>query len=225
MGKLILIRHGQSEWNKKNFFTGWIDIPLSMEGIQEAFEGGREIQDIPIDIIFTSTLVRAIMTAMLVMNVHKSGKIPVMLHSGEGKLEKWGKCYNPEAEKGLVPVYRAWELNERMYGELQGMDKQEMREKYGNEQVKLWRRGYDVCPPNGESLKKTAARTLPYFKKEIMPHMEQGKNVLIVAHGNSLRSIVKELDKLTDEQVVGLEIPTGDPLIYDYQDGKFTKSV
>ncbi|NGX53706.1 MAG: 2,3-bisphosphoglycerate-dependent phosphoglycerate mutase [Chlamydiae bacterium] len=225
MGKLILIRHGQSEWNKKNFFTGWIDIPLSMEGIQEAFEGGREIQDIPIDIIFTSTLVRAIMTAMLVMNVHNSGKVPVMLHPGEGKLEKWGKCYNPEAEKGLVPVYRAWELNERMYGELQGMDKQEMREKYGNEQVKLWRRGYDVCPPNGESLKKTSARTLPYFQKEIMPHMDQGKNVLIAAHGNSLRSIVKELDQLTDEQVVSLEIPTGDPLIYDFQDGKFTKAV
>lgn len=224
MSKLILVRHGQSQWNKMNLFTGWIDIPLSMEGVQEAFEAGKEIKDIPVDIIFTSTLIRAQMTAMLMMNGHSSGKVPVILHIGEGKLEKWGQCYNPEAEKGLIPVIRAWQLNERWYGQLQGLNKQETREKYGEEQVRLWRRGYAVRPPGGESLKMTSERTLPYFREEIFPHLENGKNVLIAAHGNSLRSIVKQLDKLSEDQVVGLEIPTGEPIIYEYKDNKFTKT-
>lgn len=223
MSRLILIRHGQSVWNKKNLFTGWIDIPLSQEGIEEALNAGREIETLPIDCIFTSTLIRATMTAMLVMSAHHSEKTPVILHRGEGRLEEWSKCYNPEAEQNLIPVLCAWQLNERMYGELQGMNKQQMREKFGDEQVHIWRRSYDIAPPSGESLKMTAQRTLPYFNETVLPHIQEGKNVLVVAHGNSLRSIMMELDQLSEEEVVRLELPTGKPIIYEYQKQQFTK--
>jgi len=223
MSQLILLRHGQSEWNKKNIFTGWIDIPLSEKGIEEALEAGREIKDIPIDLIYTSTLIRGIMTAMLAMAVHSSGRVPAVLHPGEGKLDEWSKCYEPKTEADLIPVYRAWELNERMYGELQGCNKQETREKFGDEQVKIWRRSFATPPPSGESLQMTAARTIPYFESQIVPQLSAGKNVLISAHGNSLRSIVMDLDQLSEEEVLNLEIPTGKPIIYAFQKGKLIR--
>jgi len=216
MNRLILLRHGQSEWNKKNIFTGWIDIPLSYEGIEEAFEAGRAIQDFPIDCIYTSTLIRGIMTAMLVMNVHKSGKIPEIIHSGEEKPPEWYRCYDEATKKELIPVITAWQLNERMYGELQGKNKQKMRETYGDTQVQIWRRSFAQRPPEGESLKMTAERTLPYFEQEILPKLKQGKNILISAHGNSLRSIVMRLENLSEDEVINLEIPTGKPLVYAY---------
>jgi len=224
MGNLILLRHGQSEWNKKNLFTGWIDIPLSQEGVEEAFAAGREIRDIPIDRIYTSTLIRGIMTAMLAMTIHSSKKVPVILHSGEGKQEEWSHCYDEHSQKELVPVIRAWELNERMYGELQGKNKQSMREQYGDEQVQIWRRSYAVAPPKGESLKMTAGRTLPYFESEILPRLQQGENILISAHGNSLRSIVMELEALSEEAVVKLEIPTGKPLLYVFENNSMRRA-
>lgn len=223
MGKLILMRHGQSTWNEKNLFTGWVDIPLSKKGIAEATEGGKKIKEIPIDIIFTSSLIRAIMTAMLVMNEHSSGKVPVLLHEHEKKLEAWSKNYSPHAEEMCIPVIRAWQLNERMYGELQGLNKAETAEKYGKEQVHIWRRSFDVPPPNGESLEMTAARSIPYFKETVLPFLKKGKNVLIAAHGNSLRSIMMDLDHLSKEAVVNLEIDTGHPIVYNYEDGKFMK--
>ncbi|MCH9625610.1 MAG: 2,3-bisphosphoglycerate-dependent phosphoglycerate mutase [Chlamydiales bacterium] len=223
MAYLILLRHGQSEWNKKNLFTGWIDIPLSPEGIDEAFKAGEEIKEIPIDSIYTSTLIRGTMTAMLAMSVHSSGKVPVILHEGEGKLSDWSKCYDAHSEAELVPVRQAWQLNERMYGELQGKNKQQMREEYGDEQVHIWRRSYAIAPPNGESLKMTAERTLPYFDAEILPQVQQGKNILISAHGNSLRSIVMELDALSEQEVLQLEIPTGKPILYQFKNNTFKK--
>jgi 2,3-bisphosphoglycerate-dependent phosphoglycerate mutase len=223
MGRLILLRHGQSEWNKKNLFTGWIDIPLSEEGVEEAFDAGREIQQVPIDLIYTSTLIRGIMTAMLAMTIHNLKKVPVILHPGEGKLEEWAQCYDEDSWAELIPVICAWQLNERMYGELQGKNKQKMRQQYGEEQVKIWRRSYAAAPPKGESLKMTAARTLPYFEEVITPQLKQGKNILISAHGNSLRSIVMQLDKLSEERVVELEIPTGKPIFYECQGNTFTK--
>ncbi len=216
MGSLILLRHGESEWNRKNLFTGWIDIPLSEKGVEEALQAGREISAISIDLIFTSTLIRGIMTALLALSVHRSGKVPVILHPGEGRLEEWGRCYDSETEKELIPVIRAWQLNERMYGELQGKNKERMRAEYGEEQVQIWRRSYAIAPPNGESLEMTAERTLPYFKQKIIPHLKRGKNILIAAHGNSLRSIVMDLKQLSEEEVVSLEIPTGKPIIYAY---------
>lgn len=223
MTKLILMRHGQSQWNLHNLFTGWVDIPLSLKGVEEALEGGKKIADIPIDIIFTSSLIRAQMTAMLVMNVHRSGKVPVILHPGEGKLEEWAQIYNPAAEAQTIPVIRAWELNERMYGELQGLNKAETAAKYGADQVQIWRRSFDVPPPNGESLEMTAARSIPYFENQVMPHLQAGRNVFIAAHGNSLRSIMMKLDNLTPDQVVNLELATGHPVVYDFDHGHFTK--
>ena len=214
--KLIMMRHGESVWNKLNLFTGWVDIPLSEKGVQESIEGGKKIAHVPIDVIFTSSLIRAHMTAMLAMLNHSSGKVPCVMHRHEGKLEKWAHVYSDDAKESCIPVYCAWELNERMYGCLQGLNKQETREKFGDEQVHRWRRSFDEAPPEGESLAMTAARTIPYFKERILPLLKEGKNVFIPAHGNSLRSIIMFLDHLTKEEVSNLELATGDPILYTF---------
>lgn len=221
--KLILMRHGQSIWNKQNLFTGWVDIPLSEEGIEEAILGGKKIQHMPIDVIYTSTLIRAQMTVVLALLYHSSGKIPIFQHPGQGKLGEWSEIYSEETKRKTVPVYIAWELNERMYGKLQGLNKAETAKKFGVDQVHIWRRSYDTRPPEGESLEMTIERALPYFKKKVIPHLEKGENVFISAHGNSLRGIVMQLDSLSKEEVVKLEIPTGEPLIYSYDRGQWKK--
>lgn len=223
MSKLILMRHGESEWNKLNQFTGWVDVSLSPKGIEEAIQGGKVIKDIPIDIIIMTTLIRSQLTAMLAMAQHSEGKVPVIVHDGEDKLGEWSKIFDPEAEKDTIPVIRCWELNERMYGELQGYNKAKTAELYGAEQVKIWRRSYDVPPPNGESLEMTAQRSIPYFEEKIVPFLIEGKNVFVSAHGNSLRSIIMDLDNLSKEEVISLEIPTGKPIIYEYKNGSFSK--
>ena len=223
MSILILMRDGESVWNKKNLFTGWVDIPLSKRGIDEAIQAGKLIKDIPFDIIFTTPLVRASMTALLAMNEHSSQKIPLILHDGEGKMEAWGKIFSEKTEKECIPLIRAWELNERMYGDLQGLNKHETGEKYGKEQVQLWRRSFDVKPPNGESLEMTIQRAWPYFNEKIVPYLQSGKNVLISAHGNSLRGIIMHLDGLSKDEVVSLELATGSPIAYEYLNNKFVK--
>lgn len=223
MAKLILLRHGASIWNEKNIFTGWVDIPLSQKGIEESFQAGKKIARIPIDVIFVSSLIRAQTTAMLAMSVHEGEQVPCVLHPGQGKLEEWAEIYSEEAKKSCIPVHVAWQLNERMYGQLQGMNKDEMRKKYGAEQVQLWRRSFDVAPPEGESLEMTAARSIPYFQEMVLPLLKKGKNVLISAHGNSLRSIVMFLDKLSKDEVVKLEMATGAPLIYTFERDKWHK--
>lgn len=189
MAKLILLRHGQSQWNLENRFTGSVDVSLSSLGLEEAVRAGEILKNIPIDLIFTSTMKRAIETADLIMNA-RSGR-------------------------EQVPVQRDRALNERSYGDLQGMNKAEAAKLFGEDQVKLWRRSYDVRPPNGESLSDIANRTIPYMVREIMPAVKSGKNVLVVAHGNSLRSIFMFLDGLTREQVLELNIPTGVPKVYE----------
>jgi 2,3-bisphosphoglycerate-dependent phosphoglycerate mutase len=189
MPKLILLRHGESQWNLENRFTGWVDVPLSAKGEQEARSAGELLKDFSIDELFTSVLIRAMDTARIALDVRG---------------------------KGDLPTKRDQALNERMYGDLQGLSKAETAEKFGAEQVHIWRRSYDVPPPNGESLKDTAARTIPYFEANILPEIKAGKNVLVVAHGNSLRSIVMFLDNMTREQVLELNIPTGVPLVYDF---------
>lgn len=220
---LIMMRHGQSTWNKQNLFTGWVDVPLSEEGIAEAIRGGKSIADLPIDVIFTSTLIRAQMTAMLAMLHHHSGKVPIIQHQEGDKREQWAKIYSPATLEGTIPVYEAWELNERMYGTLQGLNKDEMRKQYGVNQVQIWRRSFDVAPPDGESLKMTAARSTPYFENSILPYLKRGQNVFIAAHGNSMRSICMKLDNLSPEEVVKLEIPTGAPIIYRLEGERFAK--
>lgn len=223
MTRLILMRHGQSQWNFFNLFTGWVDIPLSLKGVNESLEGGNKIKDVPINIIFTSTLIRAQMTAMIAMTIHQSGKVPVILHPGEGKMEEWAHIHSAETEAQTIPVIRAWELNERMYGELQGLNKTELADKFGAEQIQIWRRSYETPPPNGESLEMTAARSIPYFKNTILPYLKKGQSVFISAHGNSLRSIMMHLDKLSTQEVVKLELATGDPIIYEYSNDHFIK--
>jgi 2,3-bisphosphoglycerate-dependent phosphoglycerate mutase len=215
--KLILMRHGESVWNQQNLFTGWVDIPMNQKGIEESIEGGKKIRDEPIDVVFTSALIRAQMTVALALLNHASGKVPVFQHPGEA----WSQIHSESTQKQTIPVFMASELNERMYGKLQGLNKAETAKKYGAEQVQLWRRSFDVAPPEGESLEMTAQRTWPYFQKKILPLLEKGQNVFIAAHGNSLRSILMHIQKLTPQEVVALEIATGEPMIYQYEKGQW----
>jgi 2,3-bisphosphoglycerate-dependent phosphoglycerate mutase len=217
MKKLILMRHGQSAWNQQNLFTGWVDIPLSQKGIEEAIAGGKKIADEPIDMVFTSGLVRAHMTTALALLQHASGRVPVFQHPEQ----PWSQMHGTAA---TIPVFMSDALNERMYGKLQGLNKAETAKKYGEAQVHTWRRSFDVAPPEGESLAMTAERTLPYFTKTILPHLKNGKNVFISAHGNSLRSIVMHIENLSPQEVVSLEIATGEPIIYSYENGRWHKN-
>lgn len=221
MSYLIILRHGESVWNRAGLFTGWVDVPLSPRGVQEAIGAAEKLRDLRVDYVFTSTLVRGMQTAMLCLVHAYPDRFPVVVHR-EGRMKEWGRIYSEETRRKVIPVFTHWELNERYYGELQGRNKREMAEEVGEEQVRLWRRSYDVAPPGGESLKDTAQRTIPFFREVIVPFLEKG-NVLISAHGNSLRSIVMYLDSLTPEEVLNLEIPTGVPIVYRYEDGKFIK--
>jgi 2,3-bisphosphoglycerate-dependent phosphoglycerate mutase len=215
MHKVVLLRHGESEWNKENRFTGWTDVDLSEKGIREATEGGRLLQQegFTFDVAFTSVLQRAIRTLFIA-------------------LDQTGRLW--------IPVYKSWRLNERHYGALQGLNKSETAAKYGEDQVKIWRRSYDVPPPVlepsdprypghdpryndltqaelplTECLKDTVARFLPYWHQTIAPVIRSGKSTIIAAHGNSLRALVKYLDGVSDEAIVSLNIPTGVPLVYE----------
>ena len=199
MSYCILIRHGESQWNLENRFTGWVDVPLSPKGEQEAKTAGEKLKSYTFDMAFTSVLQRANETLRYILEA-----------SGQTG----------------IPIERDQALNERHYGALQGLNKAETAKKYGDEQVHIWRRSYDVPPPKdktelnpegiSESLKDTAARTLPYWEKKIFPEIKNGKNIIVAAHGNSLRSIVMHLDNLSKEQVLELNIPTGVPLLYTF---------
>ncbi|XVF64741.1 hypothetical protein PTKIN_Ptkin09bG0191500 [Pterospermum kingtungense] len=198
---LILIRHGESLWNEKNLFTGCVDVPLTKKGVEEAIEAGKRISNIPVDMIYTSALIRAQMTAMLAMTQHRRKKVPIIMHDESEQARAWSQIYSEDTIKQSIPVIAAWQLNERMYGELQGLNKQETADRFGKEQVHEWRRSYDIPPPNGESLEMCAERAVAYFKDNIVPQLLSGKNVMIAAHGNSLRSIIMYLDKLTSQEV------------------------
>ena len=188
MPTLVLVRHGQSQWNLENKFTGWVDVPLTAQGEQEAHRAGKQLINLHFDIAFTSDLQRAQKTLAIILG---------------------------EIGQTNLPIIKDKALNERHYGDLQGLDKAETAKKFGNEQVKIWRRSYDIAPPNGESLKDTAARTLPYFDAQIVPLLKEGKNILVAAHGNSLRSIVMHLEHLTKEQVLELNLETAVPRVYE----------
>ncbi|MBI5640766.1 MAG: 2,3-diphosphoglycerate-dependent phosphoglycerate mutase [Nitrospirae bacterium] len=218
MIRLVLLRHGESIWNKENRFTGWTDVDLSAKGVEEAVKAGALLKDngYVFDLAFTSVLKRAIRTLWIVLD---------------------------EMDQMWIPVHNSWRLNERHYGDLQGLNKAEMAARYGEEQVHIWRRSYDIAPPAlkkddsrypgrelkyrgleekylpvQESLKDTVERCLPYWHEEIVPALKAGKRVLISAHGNSLRALVKYLDQMTDQDIVSLNIPTGIPLVYELDD-------
>jgi len=186
---LVLVRHGESEWNLRNLFTGWKDIDLTDKGVAEAQAAGRRLKALGLsfDVAFTSDLIRAQRSLDLILD---------------------------EMGQTQIPVSRDKALNERDYGDLSGLNKDDARAKWGAEQVHIWRRSYDVAPPGGESLKDTAARVLPYYIQEILPAVLQGKRVLIAAHGNSLRALVMVLERLSTDDILKREIGTGDPLIY-----------
>jgi 2,3-bisphosphoglycerate-dependent phosphoglycerate mutase len=197
MPTLVLVRHGQSLWNLENRFTGWVDVPLSEKGVAEARRAGELLNGFRFDVAYTSALTRAQETLRILL----------------------------ETMGAQPPIIRDQALNERHYGDLQGLNKEDTAKRYGADQVKLWRRSYDVPPPNGESLEMTAKRTLPFFDRCIAGDLRQGKDVLVVAHGNSNRSIVMQLDRLSGEQVVALELATGAPLAYEMEkDGATVKS-
>ncbi|MEX2190550.1 MAG: 2,3-bisphosphoglycerate-dependent phosphoglycerate mutase [Bacteroidota bacterium] len=201
MPNLVLLRHGESQWNLENRFTGWVDVPLSPKGEEEARTAGEKLKSYKFDKAYTSVLKRAIDTLKIVLKITGQEQLPIEYDQA---------------------------LNERHYGALQGKNKAETGKQYGEDQLKLWRRSYDVPPPKektelnpegiSESLKDTAARTLPHFESKILPDIRAGKNILVTAHGNSLRSIVMRLDNLSKEQVIGLNIPTGVPLLYVYDE-------
>ncbi len=198
MARLILVRHGQSVWNAANRFTGWTDVDLSEKGVEEADEAGLQLADIRFDVVHTSDLIRAQRTAEIIMGHNR-------------------------ASRDDVPTRYDWRLNERHYGALQGLNKAETAERHGAEQVHIWRRSFDVAPPEGESLEMTAERTIPYFTEEIVPDLVSGKNALVSAHGNSLRSIVMHIDEISSEDIVSLEIPTGEPIHYTYDEGVISR--
>ena len=194
---LVLVRHGQSEWNAKNLFTGWKDPSLTEKGTAEAIRAGKHLKSLGLsfDVLYTSALVRAQLTGKIMLD-----------ELGQSDLE----------------TIEDKALNERDYGELTGLNKDEARENFGIEQVQVWRRSYDIAPPGGESLKDTYNRVIPYFENKIQPLMKD-KNVLISAHGNSLRALVKYLDDISEADIIKLEIGTGEPIVYKFTDGKFIK--
>lgn len=194
---LVLVRHGQSEWNEKNLFTGWKNPNLTEQGIEEARKAGSKIKSINLDfdLHFTSELLRAQIT---------------------------GEIIQREIDQQIKTIKNI-ALNERDYGDLSGLNKDEARKKWGEKQVHLWRRSYDTPPPGGESLKDTSDRVIPYFKKTIKPELEMKKNILITAHGNSLRALIKNIEDITATDIVKLEIATGEPIIYSFSDNKFKK--
>lgn len=219
MSYLILIRHGQSRWNSENKFTGWVDVPLSEKGVKEAISASKKLQGLTIDVAFTSRLVRAQETLLLILA--KQNYTGIFLHGGK-QTNKWS-LHPGRLSKCEIPIYSSTALNERYYGDLQGRDKAKTRKKYGAKKVHLWRRSYSTRPPGGESLKDTYNRAVPYFKKEILPELKKGKNVLVSAHGNSLRSIIKYLDNISIDDIPNLEIPTGKAIVYQYSRGKLIR--
>jgi len=215
LSKLVLVRHGQSQWNLENRFTGWVDVPLSTKGIDEAISAGKKLADYKFDIMYVSHMLRAVQTLHYILLELNDNRTPIFIHE-EKRVHDWEHhTGDPETE---IPVYQSVDLAERYYGDLQGLNKQKTREKYGDEQVHIWRRSYDVNPPNGESLKDTCERTIPYYKENILKVLQEGKNVLVTAHGNSLRSILMYVENVSEEKIPNVEIPTGVPIVYTFDE-------
>ena len=213
MARLVIIRHGESVWNKENKFTGWMDIDLSEKGIEEAKNAGRILANYKFDSIYISHMIRSIHTFQLIMESSNDNRTRIIYHQDDSQI-KTREHHTGDSTKELN-IYQSKHIAERYYGDLQGLNKAETAEKFGNEQVHLWRRSFDVRPPNGESLKDTLERVLPYWEKTIKNDLENGKTVLIVAHGNSLRAIVKYLENISDSDIPSYEIPTGIPIEYE----------
>ncbi|NER79554.1 MAG: 2,3-bisphosphoglycerate-dependent phosphoglycerate mutase [Leptolyngbya sp. SIO1D8] len=216
MTTLILLRHGQSLWNAANKFTGWVDVPLSERGRAEATIASCKLRAYGVNVCFTSLLMRALETAVICLTECDEicdGRIPIIKHAADDpEWHGWDNYHGDASEE--LPIFTTAALDERYYGQLQGLNKAETAEKYGQEQVHAWRRSFSVRPPGGESLEDTMNRTIPFFRDRILAHLTQGDNVLVAAHGNSLRAIVMYLDNLSSEDVPNLNLKTGVPIVY-----------
>ena len=235
MSYLILVRHGESGWNVDGRFGGWVDVPLTGKGIEESLLCAAELEEIRLDLAFTSKLVRAQETLFLILSKQK--KIGVFVHEAAGaeggrtgsgaeagmdnKENRY--AYPPKTEKNLVPIYSSEALNERYYGILQGRKKDQMKEKYGEEQILHWCRSYDEGPPEGESLKDIYRRAVPYFEREIFPALQQGKNVIVCAHQNSLRALIKHLEGISNEDIRKVRLANARPVIYTLFGGRLVR--
>jgi len=228
MAKLILVRHGQSLWNAENRFTGWVDVPLGKQGRAEAMIAADKLETYRVRVCFTSLLIRAIETAVIILTEGEDlcdGRIPIIKHDvDDDDWHGWDKYTGDPAQE--LPIYLSSRLDERYYGALQGLNKAETAVKFGTEQVKLWRRSYTVAPPDGESLEDTVNRTVPFFRDRILRHLMDRDNVLIAAHGNSLRAIIKHLENLSETAIANVELGTAIPIVYDIDaNGQVTDKV
>lgn len=217
MSTLILIRHGESLWNAANKFTGWVDVPLSRRGRAEALIASSKLRNYRVDVCFTSLLIRALETAIICLTEYEeicNGKTPILKHQADDLDWHGWDNYEGHSEEEL-PIFLSQALDERHYGELQGLNKAQTTKKYGEALVIGWRRSYSIRPPGGESLEDTQKRVIPYFASRIITHIKHGDTVLVAAHGNSLRSMIMKLENLSPEEVLTLELVTGVPIVYE----------
>ena len=225
MGHLILVRHGEPGLKPEDRLAGWVDVPLSREGVEEALECAMELERIELDLAFASNLARTQETLFLILSGQK--KTGVVVHEELGREGSTGKAdwysYPEKLGKALIPIYFASALNERYYGKLQGRKKQKMEEKYGAEKLASWRWNFEPGPPEGESLKAVYERAVPYFEEKILPAVRAGKNVLICAHQSSLRALVKYIEGISDEDIREVRFSTGELAIYSYFENKLTR--
>lgn len=212
MAELFLLRHLKSQWNLEDRFAGWSDIPLSSEGIKEAGNISKKLFQYKINKAYSSPLIRNMDTVLRIFENYD--KYPIFFHLDKGRMQKWGK-FN-DINNNYIPVFVSENINERYYGKLQGFEREDIRQKYGEERFKAWRRGYGAKPPEGESLKDTFKRTVPFYKKYIEKDLKKGNNILIVGSHNSLRSIVKYIEKISDKEISNVEIPYGGLIKYDF---------
>lgn len=218
MSKLILLRHFKSQWNLENRFTGWVDVPLCKGEEAKIEEVAGKLAEAQIDVVYTSPLIRNMMSVLLALK--NRPEYPIFRHFG-GKMEKWARFEGPNRNYILVYVTEA--LNERYYGKLQGLNKEEMMKKYGEEQVRQWRRSYKTAPPGGESLADVEKRTTPFFRKYIQKDLRDGKNILVVASHNSLRALIKYVEKISDDDIINVEVPYAGILNYEFTDEIYKK--
>lgn len=220
MGKLVLVRHGESRWNLCNRFTGWIDVPLSEKGIKEAEECAVHCKKYAYTTAFTSNLTRAQETLLIILS--QQDRTGVFQHDHDPKYSNWihgsNRCSGDD-----IPVFSSSTLNERYYGALQGMEKGTAEKKYGKEKILAWRRGYTDRPPRGESLEAAHARMHPFLVKNILPKVKKGENVIVVAHGNTLRAAIKHLEGVSDDQITHIDLPQAKPLVYEFKKGRFVR--
>ncbi len=220
MGMLILVRHGESRWNLSNRFTGWVDVPLSEKGIREAERCAIHCKRYEYSAAFTSNLTRAQETLLIILS--KQERTGVFQHEDDPRYSRWIRGSN-YSDHNDIPIFASTALNERYYGALQGMEKDAAEQKYGKKKVLAWRRGYTDKPPRGESLEEAHARMHPYLMKKILPRVKRGENILVTAHGNTLRAAIKHLEGISEDQIAFVDLPQAKPLVYKFRHGRFER--